>query len=369
MRLPPFSLERFFAQHEFSARHLLGTSDAETLSVGELLAYEPTARAELEALSLGATESTGNPELRRELARLHPGLTEQDVLVCCGAQEGIFAFMNAVLEPGDHVIAQWPGYQSHFAIARALGAEVSLWRADAARGWAFDPADLEARLRPTTKVVLVSSPHNPTGAHFERRAWEDVIELARRSGAWLLSDEVYRGLEHEETARLPAACDVYERGVSLNSTSKSYGLSGLRIGWLATRARSLLGDIAGLRDYTTISAAAPSELLATIAVRHREALWARSRRQAAHNATLLDGFLARTAEHFAWTRPRAGTTALVRYLGGSASALCERLVRDHGVLLVPSVHFECGDEHVRFGYGRASFGAALEALETALAAR
>lgn len=366
MQLRPFSLERYFSQHEFTARYLLGSSDPESMTLGELLALEPSARARLEELWLGYTEYCGHPELRRAIARLYGATAAEQVLVFSGGQEPIFAFMNAALRPGDHFIAQWPGYQSHYEIARSIGVELTLWRGDAANGWRPDPEELARLVRPSTKGILVSSPHNPTGFHFDAAAWRAVVEVARRSGAWLFSDEVYRGLEHDPADRLPAACDLYERAVSLNCMSKSYGLAGLRIGWLATHDRELFAQVGAFKDYLTISNAAPSEVLAEVAVRHTEALWARSRARLLENVALLEAFVARHADRFAWTRPRAGSTAFVRYLGGSATALCDELLAELGVMLVPSPHFECGDAHLRFGYGRANFGEVLGMVDAYL---
>jgi aspartate/methionine/tyrosine aminotransferase len=367
MQLRPFSLERYFSRHEFTARYLLGSSDPESMPLADLLALELDARTRMEELWLGYTEYCGHPELRQEIARLHTATSAEHVLVCTGAEEPIFAFMNVVLEPGDHFIAQWPGYQSHYEIARAIGAEVTMWKGDPDDGWHFDVGELARLIRPDTKAILISSPHNPTGFHFDAAAWAAIVELARARGIWLLADEVYRGLEHDAADQLPAVCDLYERGVSINGLSKSYGLAGLRIGWLATRDRELFARLGAFKDYLTISNSAPSELLATIAVRHSAPLWERSRARLRDNVSLLEGFLERHPERFAWRRPRAGSTVLVRILGGGATALCDELLRELGVMLVPSPHFDCGDEHLRFGYGRANFGEVLAMVERHLA--
>lgn len=366
MQLRPFSLERYFSRHEFTAKYLLGSSDPESMPLAELLALEPAARQKLDQLWLGYTEYCGHPELRQEIAKLHQGTKAEDVMVCTGAEEPIFALMNVLLGSGDHLVAQWPGYQSHYEVARASGCELAFWKGDAARGWRFDVDELEALLRPNTKAILVSSPHNPTGAHFTLDEWQRLAEIARRRGLWLISDEVYRGLEHGGGPGgevLPVMSDLYERGVSINCVSKSYGLAGLRIGWLTTRDRELFAQVGAFKDYLTISNPAPSELLATVAVRHTAALWERSRARLRTNVELLDGFLARHPARFAWGKPRAGTAAFVRYLGGSATAFCDELLRELGVMLVPSPHFECGDEHLRFGYGRANLAEVLGLVE------
>jgi aspartate/methionine/tyrosine aminotransferase len=363
MQLRPFSLERYFSQHEFSCKYLLGSSDSESMTLGELLALAPAAGAELEKLWLGYTDYCGHPDLRRAISSLYTASAPDRVLVFTGAEEPIFAFMNVVLERGDHFIAQWPGYQSHYEIARSIGADLTLWKADPDRGWRLDPDELARLIRPDTKAILVSSPHNPTGFHFDPQTWRAVVDLARRHGIWLFSDEIYRGLEQDPSDRLPAACDLYERAVSLNGLSKSYGLAGLRVGWVVTHDRALFAKLGAFKDYLTISNAAPSELLATVAVQHTETLWARSRTRLLQNAALLDAFVLRHADRFSWTRPRAGTTVLVRYLGGSATEFCDQLLADLGIMLVPSPHFECGDQHLRFGYGRANLGEVLAIID------
>lgn len=364
MKIRPFSLERYFAQHEFATQFLLGSSNPEPMTVGEVLALEPG--ASLDGLSLGYTEATGHPALRAAIASRYTTIAPDDVLVCSGAEEPIFAFMNVVLSAGDHVVVHGPAYASHFEIARAIGAEVSMWTGDEARGWALDPEELGRLIRPNTKAIVVSVPHNPTGFLFTPDAWQRVIDIAQHHGVWLFSDEVYRGLEHDPATRLPAACDRYERAVSLDGLAKSYALAGLRIGWLACRDRALLAEVVAYKDYLTICNAAPSEQLAILAVKHAETLFTRSRERLVKNLDHLATFLARHRNLFAWTRPHAGTTALVRVRGGHATAFCEGLLRRAGVMLVPSTHFGSGDEHVRFGYGRANLPEALAALEAAL---
>ena len=366
MHIRPFSLERFFALHEFTARRLLGSSDPEAMTVAGLLAMEPGAEERLGELWLGYTESTGDPALRQAIAGLYGTATARDILVFTGAQEPVFAFMNVALGPGDHLVAHSPGYQSHYEVARTIGAEVSLWEGDPEHGWALDPAELRRLIRPSTRAILVCGPHNPTGFLFGREAWLEVVAIAREAGVWLFSDEVYRGLEHDPADRLPAACDLYERAVSLNCLSKAYGLAGLRLGWVATHDRFLYGELAAFKDYLTICTPAPSEFLGGIAVRHSEALFARSRNRLVANLDLLEAFMDRHRDLFSWERPRAGSTTFPRLRQGGAEAFCERLVRETGIMLVPSGRFDYGDAHLRFGYGRKDFPEVLAELESYL---
>jgi aspartate/methionine/tyrosine aminotransferase len=363
----PFALERYFTRHEFSARFLLGSSDPESMPVSELLALEPGSEEGLSRLRLGYTESRGDPGLRRGIAGLYETISPEQVLVFSGAEEPIFAFMNVVLKRGDHLIVHSPAYQSHHAVAESLGVRVSRWQGKPEAGWAPDPAALEALIGPDTRAVLASAPHNPTGHLFGREVWDGIVAAARRHGLVLFSDEVYRGTEHDPADRLPAACDIYEKGVSLNGLSKSQGLAGLRLGWIATRDRALLDRLAAFKDYLTICNSAPSEFLGCIAVRHSAALFERTRRRLVANREILAAFFERQAGRFRWLKPRAGTTVFPEFLGGPALDFCDRLVAETGIMLVPGVLFDgAGAEFIRFGYGRADFPEALAGLEAYL---
>ena len=362
MRLSPFKLERYFARYEFDVKHLLCCSDCESLSVGGVLALEPGAEEGLSEQWLGYTESRGSPSLRREISRIYTGISAEEILVHSGAEEAIFLFMQALLEPGDHVIVHWPCYQSLAEVASGIGCRVTRWAAREDRGWALDLDDLVGRLRPETKAVVVNLPHNPTGYLMGREQFLEMTDILRARGIVLFSDEVYRESEYHPEDRLPAACDVYEKAVSLGVMSKSYGLAGLRIGWIATRATTILHRMAALKDYTTICSSAPSEFLAEVALRHRERLARRSVEIITANLRLLDAFFEQHEDVFAWQRPVAGPIGFPRLLTGDSEAFCDRLVRKAGVLLLPGTVFDDDGNHVRIGFGREDMNIGLARL-------
>jgi aspartate/methionine/tyrosine aminotransferase len=365
MKPRPFTLERYFARYEFAARYLLCASDPESMSVRDLLALEPGADEALRELWLGYTESRGNPALRQAIATLYAHGDAEQILVHGGAQEPIFTFMNLVLAAGDRAIVQFPAYQSHYSIAEAIGAEITRWNADFSNEGAPDPDQLARAIRPSTRAIILTTPNNPTGYPFDRARLDAVVAIARKHGLWLFADEVYRGSERDgDTA--PAVCDLYERGVSLGAMAKTYGLAGLRIGWVSTPDASLYERMAQYKDYLTICNNAPGEYLATLALRHGATLIERVRRIATGNLDRLDAFFARRTDIFEWNRPRAGTTAFPRYLGGSSDAFCARLIERAGVLLLPSTAFDAGDDRFRMGYGRTNLPEALGALDTFL---
>jgi aspartate/methionine/tyrosine aminotransferase len=363
MHLPPFSLERFFARYEFDVPWLLCSSDCESMSVEDLLSLEPDAEGRFRRLWLGYTESAGSPSLRAEISRGYSGISPGQVLVHAGAEEAIFLFMQATLQPGDHLVVHWPCYQSLFQIAVGIGCEVSRWQAREQEGWALDPGELPRLIRPTTKAIVINAPHNPTGYHMPREQFVEVLRFADEHGIAVFSDEVYRGLEQNETDRLPAACELSDRAVSLGVMSKTYGLAGLRVGWVATRNDAVLSLMASLKDYTTICCSAPGEFLAEIALRHADAIAARNRGIIESNLALLDGFFSRNASRISWQRPKAGPIAFPRLLRGEAGELCDALAKSRGVLLLPGRVYEDEGNHVRIGFGRRSMPEALARLE------
>jgi aspartate/methionine/tyrosine aminotransferase len=365
MRIPDFELERFFARYEFAVRHLLCASDLEGLPMADVVAMaDPEADAMWRDLRLGYTESLGHPLLRREIAALYDTVDPDEVVVFSGAEEAIFAIANVHLQPGDHAIVVWPAYQSLHEVARASGADVTLHELRAADGWAIDVDAMRRQVTPRTRMIVINAPHNPTGHLPDAATYQAVAELAADAGAILLSDEVYRFLELDPADRLPAGADVGAHAVSIGVMSKSFALAGLRIGWLASRDRTLLDATARFKDYTTICASAPAEILAMIALRARERVLARSRTIVEANLTLLDGFFARQADRFAWVRPRGGSIAFPELLGPTPiDRFAEDLLEAEGVLLAPGSIFGHPGNHFRLGFGRTDLPVGLERLE------
>ena len=366
MRIPPFQLERYFARYEFDVEYVLCASDCESLAVQDLLALEPDAHDRLMRHWLGYTESSGSPALRQEISRIYAAIAPEQVLVHAGAEEAIYIFMHALLEPGDHLIVHWPCYQSLFEVARSIGCRVTRWEAREENGWALDLDELRAHLRPNTRAIVVNTPHNPTGYLMSRADALELHRVAEGHGALLFSDEVYRESEYQAEDRLPAGCDVGAHAVSLGVCSKTYGLAGLRIGWIATHNAEVYRRMAALKDYTTICNSAPSEFLAELALRHREQLAARNIGLIVDNLALLDAFFARHAGRFAWRRPSAGPIAFPRLIGEDVDPFCEALVRQVGVLLLPGTVYGHPGNYFRIGFGRRNMPEALMRLEAFL---
>jgi aspartate/methionine/tyrosine aminotransferase len=359
MNLPPFKLERYFAKYEFNTEFLLCSSDCEAMSIADLLAFEPDAAEKFQQVWLGYTESQGSLALRREICKLYETIQPEDVLVHTGAGEAIYLFMLAMLQAGDHLIVHTPNYQSLAEVARGIGCLVSPWMAREENGWALDLDELRGLLRPATKAIVINTPHNPTGYLMSHADFDSLNRFARDNNLLLFSDEVYRESEYDPSTRLPAGCDYGEHAVSLGVTSKTYGLAGLRIGWIATHNRMVYERMAALKDYTTICNSAPSEFLAELAMRHRSQLAARNLGIIQNNLASVDNFFTTHSSIFSWIRPRAGSMGFPKLLKGNIDEFCDSLVTQAGVLLLPGTMYEDTGNHFRLGLGRKNLPEAI----------
>lgn len=365
MQLPDFKLERFFAKYEFKAPYLMCGSDCESFSIQEILDLEPGSQDRFTQLRLGYTEAPGSPELREEIAALYINISPAEILVHVGAEEAIFNFMQVALKPGDHVIVQFPCYQSLYEVARAAGCEVSKWELKyGPDGWAPDLDNLKKAVNKNTKAIVINSPHNPTGYLFSRPELDEIIAIARKNNILLFSDEVYKYLEYDPKDTLPWASDLYENAVSLGVMSKTFGLPGLRIGWIATRNRAIYNAMAAFKDYTTICNSAPAEFLAATALRSKKEIIRRNLEIIDKNLNLLDDFFVKYSRLFAWHRPKAGPIAFPGLITGqNTEDFCIDLVNKKGVLLLPGNYYDFGEKHFRVGYGRRNFKTCLTNLE------
>lgn len=369
MELTPFKLERYFAKYEFNTEYLLCSSDCESMSVADLLVLEAGAMERFHKHWLGYTESQGSPSLRKEIAGMYATTQAEDILVFTGANEAIYLFMMVSLKENDHVIVHSPHYQALSEIAKGIGCMVSPWRAREENGWALDLDELRHLIRSSTKAIIVNVPHNPTGYLMPRADFDTLNQFAKENKLLLFSDEVYRESEYDSADRLPAAVDYGPHAISLGVTSKTYGLAGLRIGWVATKNRDLYAKIASLKDYTTICNSAPSEFLAEVAIRNRATLANRNLEIIKNNLAIVDNLFARHSSLFTWHRPRAGSMGFPKLLKGDVEAFCDDLVKKAGVLLLPGSVYDDVHNHFRLGLGRKNLPQAVERLEDYLSER
>lgn len=361
MNLPPFRLERYFAQYEFKVRYLLSASDCESLPMADLLeTAAPETLALWQNLSLGYTESPGHLLLRIEIANQYRQIPAENVVVAA-PEEAIYIAMHTLLSPGDDVIAIAPTYQSLYEIARSIGCTVSQWRLHPkSQSWRLDLEALEPLITPRTRLLVLNFPNNPTGCQISAAELAVIIAVARKHGLTIFMDEMYRLLEPDETLRLPPICDVYEKGVSLAGLSKAFALPGLRMGWLATQDARLPEKWLAFKDYLTICNSAPSEILGIMALKDAERILKRNVEIIRANTAVAGEFFGKHPDLFEWIPPKAGSIAFPRWLGKQpVETFCQRVLDAEGVMIVPGGLFDDPNNHFRVGLGRRNFPQAL----------
>jgi aspartate/methionine/tyrosine aminotransferase len=362
MAFVPFDLERWQSTWEKRVRFNLAESGVHAFSVAEFLDLTGAAAAEVLDIHLGYNQSDGSPALRRAIASLYPGTSDDHITATVGSAEANFVLCWALIEPGDHVVVISPTYMQIPGLARNFGASVTTVPLRPEDDWRLDQAELERAVRSGTKLIVVTNPNNPTGRVLSPTEREAIVASADTVGAWLLADEVYQGAEREavETASFWGAGD---RVLVVNGLSKAYGLPGLRIGWIVSSAE-FKQDILLRHDYTVIGPTPLSDRLATLAVQHRGAILRRTREIIRGNYPVLAEWLGAFGDRVRWQAPDSGAIALARYRGGPDSVTLVRHVRATcDVLLAPGAHFGI-EGAIRFGFG--NLGAELEAALTIL---
>jgi aspartate/methionine/tyrosine aminotransferase len=370
--LPEFRLETHFAKWEFKARHHMTASDAESLSMRDLLAMATDGeREEFDNLWLGYTETFGAPDLRETIAALYPGRNASEVLCFAGASEGIYAANRVILDKDSHAIAITPNYQSHESLPLAICGTTGI-PLDPDDNWSLDIDRIAQAIKPNTRLVTINFPHNPTGANLPRDRLDALVTLCRKHGIYILSDEIFNGLGRTATEHMPYITELYERGLSLNVMSKAYGMPGLRIGWIASADRELLQKMERAKHYLSICNSAPSERLAKIGLMNRDQILARNCKIIDENLVKLDAFFDRYADLFEWKVSDASCMAFPRYKGADGvENFTQRLLEDAGVLLLPGSIYssELGPtptDRFRIGFGRAGIDQGIAAMDTHL---
>ncbi|MFT5115392.1 MAG: aspartate/methionine/tyrosine aminotransferase [Parasphingorhabdus sp.] len=370
--LPDFRLETHFSKWEFKARFHMTASDAESISMRDLLSMAtPEEREEFENLWLGYTETYGAPDLREAIAATYTNRKPDEILCFAGASEGIFAANNVILDKNSHAIVVTPNYQSHetlpVAICEATGVPL-----DPEDNWSLDIDRIADNIRSNTKLVTINFPHNPTGTILPIDRYEALIELCRKHGIYLFHDEIFNGLGPIGTQHLPYVTDRYERGLSLNVMSKSFGMPGLRIGWIACADKTILSKMERMKHYLSICNSAPSERLTVIALRNRQKLLDRNCAIIDENLPKWDAFFEQHPDLFDWQRPDGSCMAFPKYLGGEGVEQFTRsLVEKSGVLLLPSTIYSSAlgstpKDRFRLGFGRTGLDEGIKAFENHL---
>jgi aspartate/methionine/tyrosine aminotransferase len=365
MHIQEFKVERWMNTYELGARYNLAETDAKPFTLQELLSLgeQEKLTSRLMELKLGYNPTTGSETLRQAIASQYAQTNPDQVLVTTGAIEADFILTNVLVEPGDTVIVQFPAYQVLYSVATARGAKVKHWTMSFAEGYKPNLAQLAELIDDRTKLIVLNNPHNPTGAVIPQKDLQTILQWAEEKDFWVLCDEVYHGLAFQEGLLPPPARDLSQRAISVGSMSKTFGLSGLRLGWLAG-PQELLHACWMWKDYTSISNSPLSDFLATLALEKIDKVRERNLALAKQNLKMLLKWFNQHSQQVDYVKPQAGLVCFPHFkLPISTAEFCRRAYTEKGVLLVPG---ECFDSpgYIRFGFGGdpKDFAAGLQEL-------
>ncbi len=351
MKIRDFGVEMWMNAYENDCTYNLAETCVESLTVGELLdlaGCREQAVADLLNMKLTYGAIEGSERLRALIAGLYEKQGPENIVTTHGAIGANHLVIETLVEPGDEVISVLPTYQQHYSIPEAFGAKVRILPLRAENGFLPDMDELKSLVTNHTKLICINNPNNPAGSLMDDALLQKIVDTARAAGAWLLCDEVYRGLTHEGEAFGTSIADLYEKGISTGSMSKTFSLAGLRLGWIAA-PRILLEQILRHRDYNTISCGGIDEYLAAVALSCKDAIAARSRAIVTGNLTVLEQWLDGQPK-LSFVKPKAGTTAFLKMEFDMKSAdFCLGLLRETGVLLVPGSVMD-REGYLRIGY-------------------
>lgn len=363
MKISDFKLERYFAKYEFSAKYLISSSDCDGYSLDYLLSCASEEDLNLwNDLHFGYTDSAGSFFLRDAISCQYQKIPVDGIAVMSPG-EANFILMNLLVERGDVVICMSPAYQSLYQVAEDLGAVLKWWKPDEL-SMKFHISELKKLVTKETKIIIVNFPHNPTGYIPSADELNEIVSIARKHNTILFSDEMYHQLVDSVDLNIPAVCDLYENGISLWGMAKSFGLAGLRVGWLATQRKDILHKVLSFKDYLSICNNAAGEVLTKIALANKEKFICPNIIKIIENRKLFAKFAFRNKEFVKYNHPCAGSTAFVKLnIDVTSLNYCENLVEKTGVMMVPSEMFSYGNKHVRIGFGRKNFSESLAEWE------
>ena len=352
MKIKTFKVEQWMNEFENDAVYNLGETCIDSFKLGELLDVCGVSQEEfftkLADTRLTYSHIYGSPAFLEGVSGLYENVKPECVIPTHGAVGANNQIIHTLIEPTDNMISVMPTYQQHYSIPESIGAEVRILQLRPENNFLPDIEELKKLVDENTKMITFNNPNNPTGSWIPREYMEEMVEVARGVGAYILCDEVYRGIS-EDGSYMHSIVDLYEKGISVGSMSKIFSLAGLRMGWIATRDEELVEMVRERRDYDTISCGVIDDMLASLALANKEKVFARNREILAKNRAILDQWVKET-EGVHYVRPVAGTTALVYYdMDIPSWDLCVRLIREKGLLFTPGSAFEM-EGAVRIGY-------------------
>lgn len=356
MKIKEFRLERLYARYKKKSKYMLSNVSCESITKRELLELaDSECMALWENLDLGYTDVRGFGPLREAISKRYTTVRPSDILDMT-PEEGIFIFMNVLLNPGDVVFVMQPCFPSLYELPRALGCEVIKWPMEITSwGWRLDLNFLSENITPKTKLIVLNIPNNPTGYIPVKTEIDRVLNIADKMGAWVFCEETFRGMEHDPGGAIPSISDMYHHAVTLGGLNK-FGLPGTRMGWLISKNHQFLSECSAYKDYTTYCNNAPGEVLATIAMRNADTLLKRNHQIVLENLGLAEAFFKQHNRTFNWIQPNGGCTAFPQLLPPfDVTEMCEKAMEEKDMLIVGDRMFEMDTNHFRLGIGRKDF--------------
>ena len=365
MKMKDFKLERYFAQHEFTAKYLLSSSDCDGFEQNYVLDLASAQELKMwNDIKLGYTESAGNPILRESITQFYNTNNIEEVVVGSPGELNYIS-MKVLLEKKDHVVAVAPAYQSLHEVVHSIGCEISYWKPN--ENWEFDPNQLEHLVRENTKLIIINFPHNPTGSYLTLSELTKIVSIAKKNDCYIFSDEMYHKLLANPDAELPPISYLYSKGISLWGTSKSFGLAGLRTGWLVCNDLDLIHRVISYKDYLSICSSAPSEILSIIALNHIDDFLQPNIDKIQQNIKLFEEFAQTQDIISSFIPPKSGSTAFVKLnINCSSLDFSNNLVKKAGIMTIPAEMFDHPGKFIRVGFGRESLGEILPVMENFL---
>lgn len=348
MKIDKFKVEEWFNEYESKAVYDLADTCVESLSINELLEITGEDINEINSRKLNYGDIHGSDRLKNAICTLYEKQTPDNITITHGAIGANQLVMLSLIERGDKVVSIIPTYQQHYSIPKSIGAEVKLLYLKEENNWLPDLDELEKLVGNDTKIICMNNPNNPTGAVIPREMLEKITEIAQKSNAYILCDEVYRGLEHNGQISKSVA-DIYDKGISTGSVSKVFSLAGLRLGWIAG-SKEVIKEVNHQREYNTISVGILDDYFATLAIENKDKIIKRNLSKILKGKKVLTDWL-KTEPLCRCVIPQGGTTAFIGYnMKVNSSDLCRKLQHDTGVMLLPGETMEL-DGYLRIGYG------------------
>ncbi len=351
MHIKPFGIEMWMNEFEDHCKYNLAETCVKSMTIGELIEVsgkKTKLSEELVNMKLTYGEITGSKQLRKNIASLYKNQTTENVMVTHGAIGANSLVYNTLISKGDKVVSVLPTYQQHYSIPESLGAELSILKLKPEHKFLPDINELKQLIKPDTKLIALTNPNNPTGSLMDEALLLEIVDIARTCDAYIICDEVYRGTNQNDPEYGTSIVDIYDKGISTGSMSKTYSLAGLRLGWI-TAAPDILKDVFIHRDYNTISVGVLDDYFALMALENREKIAIRNTAITRNNLQILDNWV-KNERFFSYVKPNAGTTALLKYEFNIPSReFCIQILENTGVLFAPGSAMDM-EGWVRIGY-------------------